>query len=172
VDSERVPKVTTDTRTGWAVRLRYFKITPGTGLKGVSTCRCPYCGFAADSSQFFTRDQIDYATSIAISHISDAVVEQLKKLEFNHPRRGPLGIGLSLSVEAGPSPPIRCYREKKLETEVICDRCTLRYAIYGVFAFCPDCGAHNSLQILNKNLELYEKLLALHSRWSRRRQTI
>ena len=30
--------------------------------------------------------------------------------------------------------PIRQYREKRLETEVVCDRCTLHYAIYGVFA--------------------------------------
>jgi len=56
---------------------------------------------------------------------------------------------------------IRHYREKKLETEVVCDRCTLRYTIYGVFGFCPDCAVHNSLQILNKNLELAQKLLAV-----------
>src|SRR5262249_38661314 len=53
------------------------------------------------------------------------------------------------------------YREKQLETEVVCDHCSLRYAVYGVFAFCPDCGEHNSLQILSKNLDLYEKLLAM-----------
>jgi hypothetical protein len=88
-------------------------------------------------------------------------VKELKKLEFHHQPRGPFGIGLSLRVEEGPPPPIRYYREKQLETEVVCDRCTLRYAIYGVFAFCPDCGIHNSLQILNKNLELYEKVLGL-----------
>jgi hypothetical protein len=34
-------------------------------------------------------------------------------------------------------------------------------AIYGVFGWCPDCGVHNSLQILNKNLELARKELAL-----------
>jgi hypothetical protein len=56
---------------------------------------------------------------------------------------------------------IRRYRESKLETEVVCERCTLRYTIYGVFGFCPDCAVHNSLQILNKNLELVQKLLAV-----------
>ena len=29
---------------------------------------------------------------------------------------------------------IHHYREKELETEVVCERCSLRYAIYGVFA--------------------------------------
>jgi hypothetical protein len=57
--------------------------------------------------------------------------------------------------------PIHYYREKQLETEVLCDRCTLRYAIYGVFGWCPDCGVHNSLQILGKNLELAKKMLVL-----------
>ena len=32
--------------------------------------------------------------------------------------------------------------------------------IYGVFGFCPDCGNHNSIIILRKNLELIEKILA------------
>lgn len=57
--------------------------------------------------------------------------------------------------------PIRYYQEEKLETKVVCDKCTLRFAIYGVFGWCPDCGAHNSLQILSKNLELARKELIL-----------
>jgi hypothetical protein len=33
--------------------------------------------------------------------------------------------------------------------------------VYGVFAFCPDCGVHNSLQILQSNLDLVLKQLEL-----------
>jgi hypothetical protein len=33
--------------------------------------------------------------------------------------------------------------------------------VYGVFAFCPDCGQHNSLQILDTNLVIIGKLLDL-----------
>ena len=56
---------------------------------------------------------------------------------------------------------MRWYREKNLETEIVCEQCSLRYAIYGVFGWCPDCGVHNSLQILGKNLELAKKKLVL-----------
>jgi hypothetical protein len=42
---------------------------------------------------------------------------------------------------------------------VVCEHCTLKYTIYGVFAFCPDCRTHNSLQILTKNLEITVKLV-------------
>jgi hypothetical protein len=56
-----------------------------------------------------------------------------------------------------------CYREKKLETHIECSNCTLKYAVYGVFAFCPDCRQRNSLQILIKNFELAIKLLDITS---------
>ena len=41
---------------------------------------------------------------------------------------------------------------------MVCDNCSLRYVIYGEFAFCPDCRSHNSLTILGKNIEVAEKL--------------
>lgn len=44
---------------------------------------------------------------------------------------------------------------------MVCETCTLRYAIYGVFGWCPDCGIHNSIQILTKNFELARKELIL-----------
>jgi hypothetical protein len=44
---------------------------------------------------------------------------------------------------------------------VTCSECSLEYSVYGVFAFCPDCGKHNSLQILQKNIDLVQKQLAL-----------
>ena len=81
-------------------------------------------------------------------------------MEFDIKPRGALGIGMSLKVEGRPHP-IKHYRESQLETEVVCDHCSLRYAIYGVFAYCPDCGRHNSRQILDKNLELAGKQLYL-----------
>lgn len=140
----------------------YFKIQFGTGLKGESIpCHCPYCGFKAPHDQFWTKKQIEYAKSVVMGKISEALYKDLKSLEFEHRPKGDFGIGFSLKVHHGRPVPIRYYREKKLETEIICDRCTLRYAIFGLFAFCPDCGAHNSQQILEKNLEVTEKELEL-----------
>ncbi len=141
----------------------YFKIQPGTGLKGENLpCHCPYCGCGASSDKFFTRAQVEYAKSVMMREVTGAMLKDLKSLEFNHRPRGAFGIGISISMKVTGQPTaIRSYRESKLETEVVCDRCTLRYTIYGVFGFCPDCAVHNSLQILNKNLELVQKLLAV-----------
>jgi hypothetical protein len=140
--------------------LGYFKITPGTGVKGPAPCYCPYCGHKGESNTFFTQEQLEYAKSVVLRKVTDALHQDLKSLEFEHKTQGFLGIGISLKVKSTPLP-IRYYREKKLETAVVCDGCTLRYAIYGVFGWCPDCGAHNSLQILLKNLELARKELTL-----------
>lgn len=137
----------------------YFKIQFGTGLKGNNLpCYCPYCGHKAGQDNFFTQAQIEYAKSIFLNQVSRAFLQDLKKHEANYRPRGSFGIGFSVKITGQPTL-IRRYSEKQLETEVICDRCTLRYMIYGVFGFCPDCGNHNSLQILCKNLELVEKML-------------
>ena len=140
----------------------YFKIEFGTGLKGDGLpCHCPYCGHVAGHDQFWTKEQLQYARSVAMRNITDAFHEDLKELEFDYKPKGAFGIGVSLKVERGRQPPIYYYRERKLETEVVCTSCTLRYSVYGVFAFCPDCGQHNSIQILEKSLEVIGKMLEM-----------
>jgi hypothetical protein len=140
----------------------YFKIEFGTGLKGENLpCHCPYCGYTSGQEQFWTKEQIEYAKSVAVRQITKAVHGDLKKMEFDYKPKGGFGLGISLKLEPLRPVPIRYYREKQLETEVICSNCMLRYAVYGVFAFCPDCGQHNSVQILDKNLEVIGKMLDL-----------
>lgn len=140
----------------------YFKIEPGTGLQGSDLpCHCPYCGHTASPNEFFTKAQVEYAKSVAIRQFTRAIQADLKSLEFNHKPKGPFGLGISMTLKPGRLPPVRYYREESLETEAVCSECTLRYAVYGVFGFCPDCGKHNSLQILEKNLEVVGKILEL-----------
>lgn len=141
--------------------LKYFKIMPGTGLPGSPPCHCPYCGHVGSSNTFHTPEQIEYVQSVALRQIDDAIYKDFKGLEFDHKPRGGLGIGLSMKVTRSAPVRIKDYREKQLETKVTCEKCTHKFAIYGVFGWCPDCGNHNSLQMLAKNLELANKQLAL-----------
>jgi hypothetical protein len=140
---------------------KYFKLKPGTGLKGDVPCHCPYCGFTSDSNEFWTLDQRAYVKAVAMNYASEEIHRMLKGLEFDYKPQGGFGIGISMKVTSGPQRFHHWYREKELETDVVCDRCTLVYAIYGAFAFCPDCGSHNSLTILRKNLELAGKFVEL-----------
>lgn len=142
--------------------LGYFKIKFGTGLKGENLpCHCPYCGHTEGQDHFWTQDQLEYAQSIMANEVSKALKVDVREWdrELRHSTRNSF---IKLSMEyKGRSHPIYHYQEKQLETKVTCEVCTLEYAIYGLFAFCPDCGTHNSSQILKKNLELIVKLLAL-----------
>lgn len=138
----------------------YFKVMLGTGLKGEGLpCHCPYCGFEGSMDQFWTKKQLDYVKSIVAGKVKDHIYQELKKHEFDHKPKGPFGIGVSMKVQRGARMPVRHYIEQSLETEAVCHNCSLNYAVYGVIAFCPDCGLHNSLQILNMNLEVVRKML-------------
>ncbi len=140
----------------------YFKIKPGTGLTGDDLkCHCPYCGYIGEPSDFATQDQIEYAKSVFLRMVNDALRADTRDWD-RQLRSSSRNSFLKMSVKfEGGHHPIHYYHEKELETKVTCDSCTLDYAIYGVFAYCPDCGTHNSLQILKKNLELANKELAL-----------
>lgn len=140
----------------------YFKIEFGTGLEGRDLpCHCPYCGHTAAHDHFWTKEQVKYIESVLTREGTEAIHKDLKELEFNLEPEGPFGIGFSLTFKPEGLLPIRHYREKQLETEVVCATCTLRYSVYGVFAFCPDCGQHNSLQIFEKNIEVVAKMMDL-----------
>jgi len=139
--------------------LGHFMIKPGTGLIGKDLpCRCPYCGHTGAHDQFWREEQLKYVQSVVHQQLVDALRKPMRDMA----RRVNSQRGLvTMQFKPGSTPPIRHYREKQLETEVTCAKCTLQFTIYGVFAYCPDCGVHNSFQILEKNLDLVEKQLSL-----------
>lgn len=137
---------------------RYFKIRFGTGLPDATDCHCPYCNHKGSHNEFWTKEQLNYARSVGLNRISRELLGRLKRLERRPDPRALLSIGITVK---GNATPIAYYSEKELEERVTCTSCTLAYAIYGTFGFCPDCGVHNSLQILNANFDLILKTLDL-----------
>ncbi len=137
---------------------RYFKIKFGTGLEGSVPCHCPYCNHIAPHDQFWTEEQINYAKSVALNYASNEILKVLKKSEVK-PKRNQF-ISFEIKVKGKPTP-IAYYSERELEQNGYCRNCTLEYAIYGKFGYCPDCGIHNSHEIFITNIELFIKLLSL-----------
>jgi hypothetical protein len=138
----------------------YFKIMPGTGLTDTDEMTCPYCQTTAGTDQFFTKEQVAYAQSIALQQAQHLVMGELKKTaqRMNFETAGPISIKVSMTIEEDEIT-IEHYQDKQLETELTCDNCGLSYKIYGIFASCPDCTAHNSQQILTTNLDVLCKQL-------------
>lgn len=137
---------------------KYFKIKFGTGLPGSPPCHCPYCNYTGSQKEFWTKHQIEYARSVAIHQLSGQFLTELKKLERRPDPRAMISIGIRVK---GTPTPIAYYLEEELEERVTCSACTMEYTIYGAFGFCPDCGVHNSLQIVNANFDLVLKALDL-----------
>lgn len=142
--------------------LGYFKVEPGTGLQGEDLpCHCPYCGHTASNDHFWTQDQLEYAKSAALREAQSYITGMFQDAFPPARHRSDDFISISWEFKPGTPPPLRYYQEKELETIGVCDSCGLRYAVYGVFAYCPDCGRHNSLQILSSNLDVAAKQLGL-----------
>jgi len=139
----------------------HFKITPGTGLEDPNGCYCPYCGYHAEHDEFYTQAQIEYAKSIVMREVTRELHGMLEGMARQMRSRPGALIQLSARVEPHRPLPLRTYGGKELETEIACDDCTLRFAIYGVYGYCPDCGVHSNLQALRKNAELIEKQLGV-----------
>jgi len=145
---------------------KYFKLKFGTGLP-ISICHCPYCGHTGDHNEFFTKDQIKYVKSIALREVMKRVVEpELRKLErsFKELERATKGGFIQIEVKTKRSPitfSLKYYQEREVETYVTCDNCGLEFAIYGIFANCPDCGKLNALIIFKKSIEVARKRIHL-----------
>lgn len=139
---------------------KYFKIKFGTGLPEAMECHCPYCNHIGPQDEFWTKQQIEYAQSVALNKISGDLLKSMKKMEMKPKRNQFISIGIEVK---GKPTPVTYYSEKELEEKVVCNSCTLEYTIYGAFGFCPDCGVHNSKQIVEANFDLVLKILDLAS---------
>ena len=103
-----------------------------------SVLYCPYCGHEGDRQQFFTPEQVEYAKSLILRHITGMFQQQLKKLERRPDPHAFLSIGIS--VTPGALPEISTYEENRLKQHVVCPHCHANYAVYGVSFTCPRCG--------------------------------
>lgn len=137
---------------------KYFKIKPGTGIPDYSDCYCPYCHHFGPQDEFWTKQQIEYAQFVVLNKFTGDLLKSMKKLERKPNRNQSISIGISVK---GRPTPITYYTEKELEEKVTCSACTLEYTIYGAFGYCPDCGIHNSKQIVVANFDLILKILDL-----------
>ncbi len=137
---------------------KYFKLKNGTGIKDNPVMFCPYCCYKGTPNEFHTKEQIEYAKSIAFRHVEGMLHKELKKME-RHSFESPF-LSMDIKIKHIPAP-LRHYMEKQLQEYLVCENCGCEYAIYGVFAICLDCGKHNLFQIFSKNLDLIRKQIEL-----------
>ena len=137
---------------------KYFKLKNGTGIEVNPVMFCPYCSYKGTPDEFWTKEQIEYAESMAMRHVEGMIHKELKKME-RHSFKSDF---LSMDIKVKRTPVLlKHYMEKQLQEYIVCENCGCEYAIYGVFAICLDCGKHNLFQIFSKNLDLISKQIQL-----------
>lgn len=147
---------------------RYFKLKFGIGLP-VETTHCPYCEIEADGSEYLTSEQREYALTVALPEINRRVIgpmmrdfgESLQRTARDASCNSLIKFDIKLDYREKHIP-IAHYRERELETYVTCDNCALEFAVYGVFASCPDCTQMNATAVFRKSLEAATKRLGLY----------
>jgi len=137
---------------------RYFKMKVLRDLDA-SECICPYCECKDLHNRFFTQDQIEYMKSYAAREVMGPAFTELERT-MRRLEQSTKGGFIQIKVStSGMDFPLRYYKERDLETPVMCDSCGLEFAIYGVFASCPECGRLNALMIIRKSIEVARKKL-------------
>jgi Zn ribbon nucleic-acid-binding protein len=138
---------------------QYFKLKFGTGLP-IEDRRCPHCCHLGDGSDFLTPEQLEYAKSVALNELNRNVLGPMLRNWGQRLERSTRGSLIQVRIRYNPRPvPISYYRERQLETDVTCRNCRLEFAVYGVFATCPDCGQPNALDVFRSSIEVSRKLL-------------
>lgn len=123
----------------------YFKVTPGTGITGGQELAfCPYCRHAAEPEDFTTQEQIRYAKDMAIREAHGGLNEMVKDtLGLDSRGKRKFGGGLiSIEMDYKPSTPkpVRRPIEDEVRRDVVCPHCTLDQTVFGLAAWCSDCG--------------------------------
>jgi hypothetical protein len=139
----------------------YFKVKFGTGLQSENPCYCPYCRHQDDHLKFMTKEQNAYMESLILKETIGPALAELDK-SFRDLERATKNGFIQIKVTTSGNPlPVKYYQERDLETHVICDSCGLVFAIYGVFATCPDCCRLNAAVVFEKSIEVAKKKLGL-----------
>ncbi len=107
---------------------------------------CPFCGHAADSTEWNTEEQIEHLKQAAIEHLRSTVGSALRRDAERWNRRQPRNnfISVTMKVDSRPQqialPPTAA---EPMRLKIVCSACECRYAVIGAAYFCPSCG-HNA----------------------------
>jgi len=143
----------------------YFKVKPGTGIvQGQNEAFCPYCFLKDEPNNFTTKRQIEYAKELATREVIDGVDRMITDaLDLGPSGEKTLGGGLlslKISYKAGSKPPIWRPFEEVLRRDLICPKCSLDHAVFGIATWCPDCGSDIFLTHVLKEYQVVRLILS------------
>ena len=123
----------------------YFKVKPGTGITdGQEVAYCPYCKHSDKPDEFVTDEQVRYAKDIVMREAEKGIQEMIgDALGVGRSGRKKVGGGMfsiDMTYKPGRLPHVRRPLEEELRRDIVCPRCGLDHAVFGIAIWCSDCG--------------------------------
>jgi hypothetical protein len=124
----------------------YFKVKPGTGITvGQEKAYCPYCLYEDNPSNFRTEAQVKYAKDLVIREAHKGINETIESaLGLGPSRKKRFGgdfFSIEMSYKPGSLPHVWPPMEEELRRDLVCPKCGLEHAVFGLATWCPDCGS-------------------------------
>jgi hypothetical protein len=111
---------------------------------------------------------MEYIRSIGVRQAEERVIkptlrrfdQDLQRLSRQF-RDSPIRIGFKVQ-QSMRYIPLALYQGRDVETRITCEHCYLEFAVYGVFARCPDCARMNAHSVFRQSLAAARKRLVLY----------
>lgn len=137
---------------------QYFKIHQD---DRIDLMKCPYCGTEFPQSELHTKEQLRHLQKAAEAEALYLAEQELQKmLKETFGSASARRSGFSYKPSRITKKSVRAtHTERKVDTELECSDCSYQFQVYGLFGFCPACGASN-LQVYDTNWASIEREVA------------
>lgn len=122
----------------WAGKLRDEKVF------------CPFCGHTADSSKWWTQNQLKNVQEAALAQVQHRLGHAMRRDadRWNRRQKHNGFLSITMKVDSRPQhvllPPAAAT---PMRLKITCPACSCRYAVIGAAFFCPACG-HNAASLI------------------------
>ncbi len=120
---------------------------------------CPYCGENFHQNDFLTRSQKEYLRNVAQEKAREYMQTEIAKMfsDLANQTSGNQFFSIKYDFKPYISQSVRPkYKEKQVDSELICPDCSTRFQVFGIFGYCPGCRTEN-LKIYDANLEIIKR---------------
>jgi len=138
---------------------RYFKVHSDF-LK--DEMYCPYCAEKFHRNDLLTKDQRDHLRNVAVEKGREFVHNEIADMFKNLARKNSGSKYFKITYKSRPysaRPVTPSYRERKVDSELVCPDCNTHFQVFGIFGYCPGCRTEN-LRIYDANLEIVKREVA------------
>lgn len=111
---------------------------------------CPFCRHTADSSKWWTQEQIAHGQEAALAQIQQRLGRAMRCDANNWNRRQKRDSFLSITMKVDSRPQrvlLPPAAAATMRLKIACPACSCRYAVIGAAFFCPACG-HNAADLM------------------------